>query len=103
MSQLIEFLGKVGSDANLRYGGRDALLQAMDAEGLDLALREPVAAGDVKAMKLTLQGNAAMTDEFRAVQMVTAFHGALMISDFQASQILTDFQATQMGTEFQPR
>lgn len=70
MSQLIEFLGKVGSDASLRYGGRDALMQAMDAEGLDSAFHESVTAGDIMAVKRALQLRAA---PYQAIQLITDF------------------------------
>ncbi|WP_063573500.1 MULTISPECIES: hypothetical protein [Luteibacter] len=78
MSQLIEFLGKVGSDASLRYGGRDALLQAMDAEGLDVVFRESVASGDTRAVERVLHGHAAEVPVYQVGQMPTDFQDALI-------------------------
>jgi hypothetical protein len=101
MSQLIEFLGKVGSDASLRYGGRNALLRAMNTEGLDVAFHESVADGDAKAVKRALHYHAMQMPNAQMVQMGRDFQATQMGVEYQVTQMGMEYQVTQMGMEFQ--
>jgi hypothetical protein len=54
MGNIVEFLARVGADADLRAASGDALRQALEDEAIDPALREAIIAGDATGLRLLL-------------------------------------------------
>ncbi len=51
MSNLIDFLERIGQDAELRYAGRDMLEEALRSAGIDPALRAAIIGKDQRALE----------------------------------------------------
>ncbi|WP_213948189.1 hypothetical protein [Luteibacter sp. dw_328] len=73
MSQMIEFLTRVGADSSLRFGSGESLCAAMDAMGLDGEMRSCVSAGDAEGVRAQIVQQSAYF-----VALMPPFSAALM-------------------------